>query len=106
MIVDVVHPLSPFDVLSPLHPFDIWNPLYSFDVIDVRFEANLLGLAHLDVRIVLDVGLPYDFALYAEFLVFSFSMSIFCAHSPRCQRVLSLSKRIVDEDYDAMSQTK
>ena len=60
VVVDVLHPFSPFDVLNPFHPFDVWNPLHPFDAVDVRFGANLLGLAHLDDFDVLDVGFPYD----------------------------------------------
>ena len=48
VVVDVLHPLSPFDVLNPFHPFDVRNPLHPFDAVDVRFEAKLLDLAHLD----------------------------------------------------------
>ena len=62
VVVDVLHPFSPFDVLNPFHPFDVWNPLHPFDAVDVRFGANLLDLAHLDDFDVLVVGFPYDFA--------------------------------------------
>ena len=62
VVVDVLHPCSPFDVLNPFHPLDVWNPLHPFDAVDVRFGANLLDLAHLDDFDDLVVGFPYDFA--------------------------------------------
>ena len=36
--------------------------MHPFDVVAVPFGANLLGLAHLDDLVVLDVEYPYDFA--------------------------------------------
>ena len=62
VVVDVFHPFSSFDVLNPFHPFDVWNLFYPFDVVDIHFGANLLGLAHLDDLVVIDVGFPYDVA--------------------------------------------
>ena len=35
VVVDVLHPFSPFDVQNPFHPFDVGKPLHPFDAVVV-----------------------------------------------------------------------
>ena len=54
--------------------------MHPFDAVDVRFGANLLGLAHLDDFDVLDVGFPMLVHDVLSSLMLSLLMSIFCSH--------------------------
>ena len=62
VVVSILHPFSLFGVLDPFHRFDIVNPFYPVDVVNVGFGAYLAALALLDVLLVVNRGVSYDFA--------------------------------------------